>query len=124
MIINLTQHPATAEQITAGVLDLPPARRASICQLLTFDALPTYDEIEETANSIALIADSFLPEEGPHQAMIGGAPWLMAPLEIALRNQIITPIYAFSKRVSEEQLQPDGTVLKVARFKHEGFVEV
>jgi hypothetical protein len=54
--------------------------------------------------------------------MIGGAPYLMAPLEVALRAHGITPLYAFSVRESVEQTQPDGSVRKIAVFRHGGFV--
>lgn len=122
MILNLTQHPATLEQIAAGVVDLPADQRAAICALLTFDSLPTRTEIEDAAEAIALMADDHLPESGDHQAMIGGAPWLMSSLEAALREQRIKPVYAFSVRESVEQAQADGSVRKVNVFRHAGFV--
>ena len=122
MILNITQHPATPEQIAAGVVDLPADKIAALCSLLTFDALPTRAAIEEAAESIAIMADSALPEKGPHQAMIGGAPWLMALLESALREQLIEPVYAFSVRESVEQAHADGSVRKVNVFRHAGFV--
>jgi hypothetical protein len=56
--------------------------------------------------------------------MIGGAPYLMGALEKALRECGFTPVYAFSKRESIDQPQPDGSVRKVAVFRHLGFVEV
>ena len=40
MIFNLTQHPATPEQLAAEVFDPTPEQRAEIVQLLTFDELP------------------------------------------------------------------------------------
>jgi hypothetical protein len=46
----------------------------------------------------------------------------MAPLEVALRAHGITPLYAFSVRESVDQVQPDGSVRKVATFRHAGFV--
>ena len=36
MIVNLTQHPASADQRAAGVIDV-----AGVIPLLTFDALPS-----------------------------------------------------------------------------------
>lgn len=59
-IVNLTQHAGTAEQLAAGVADLG-ATSLELKRLLTFDSLPTREEIEARA------------------AMIGGAPFLMAP---------------------------------------------
>lgn len=54
--------------------------------------------------------------------MVGGAPFFMAPLEAALRAVNIIPVYAFSKRESVEEKQPDGSVKKTQVFKHAGFV--
>ena len=124
MILNLTQHPATPEQREAGVSDLPDELRKQLVGLLTFDLLPSREEIEDRAEALALLADSLLPEEGNPAAMIGGAPYLMAPLEVALRNQRIRPLYAFSVRESVEQTLPDGTIRKTSIFRHAGFIEV
>jgi len=54
--------------------------------------------------------------------MIGGAPYLMATLEKALREVGLNPIYAFSQRVSIDKENPDGSVTKTMVFKHLGFV--
>ena len=54
--------------------------------------------------------------------MLGGAPWMMSALEKAAHLGGLSVCYAFSKRVSEEQHQPDGTVRKVNTFKHQGFI--
>ena len=124
MILNLTQHPATPEQIEAGVVDLPDSVRPALIGWLTFSQLPSREEIEDRAEALALLADSLLPEEGNPAAMIGGAPYLMAPLEVALRNQRIRPLYAFSVRESVEQTLPDGTIRKTSIFRHAGFIEV
>lgn len=58
------------------------------------------------------------------KVMIGGAPFFTASLEHALKEKGIQPVYAFSKRVSTEIQQKDGSVEKVNVFKHLGFVEV
>jgi hypothetical protein len=117
-ILNLTQHSATPDQILAGVVDLPESDRDSLKRLLTFETLPTAAEIVERANAIAAM------EEGGEylHAMIGGAPYLMAPLERALRSVGVYPVYAFSTRESVEQAEPDGTVRKINVFRHAGFV--
>jgi hypothetical protein len=60
---------------------------------------------------------------GCRKAMVGGAPYLMPYLERALKAKDISPIYAFSKRESIDQVQPDGSVRKVAVFRHAGWVE-
>ena len=54
--------------------------------------------------------------------MIGGAPYLMAPLENVLMKNNRVPVYAFSVRESVEQIQSDGSVVKNNIFRHKGFV--
>lgn len=136
--MNLTQHAATADQIAAGVFDLPAAVRADLQSMLTFGELPDEQEIRSRAEQIAGMAamcasgedraddDGALPagDAGGFalHAMIGGALWLMAPLADALREQGIEPVFAFSVRETEEQKQADGSVRKVAVFRHAGFV--
>jgi hypothetical protein len=56
--------------------------------------------------------------------MIGGALWLMPALATELMDHEIEPVFAFTKRETEEQPQPDGSVRKVAVFRHAGFVPV
>jgi hypothetical protein len=136
--MNLTQHAATADQIAAGVFDLPAAARADLQALLTFGELPDEQEIRARAEQIAGMAALYasaedraddagaLPEGDAGgfalHAMIGGALWLMAPLAAALREQGIEAVFAFSVRETEEQKQADGSVRKVAVFRHAGFV--
>lgn len=121
MIINLTQHLATRDQITQGVRDLPEAQRKRLVELLTFNDLPTRGEIRKRA---AFIADLALFDDGddPESAMIGGAPWLMPSLSSALQARGIRPVFAFSKRMAVEKINPDGSVTKTAEFVHVGFV--
>ena len=121
MIINLTQHPASPEQLAAGVVDLPDSERSTLTALLTVDTLPTRDEITRRCADIAMLA-ALASESHPDGAMIGGAPWMMAALESALQAQGIAAMYAFSIRESVEQSQPDGSVRKVNVFRHAGFV--
>jgi len=116
-IVNLTQHSATPEQIAAGVEDLRGPALEALRKYLTFDALPARADIESAAEAIAAMA------LGYEAAMIGGAPWLMAPLEAALRRYGVRPLYAFSRREVTEETMPDGSVRKVAVFRHVGFVE-
>ena len=123
MIINLTQHPSTPEQTAAGVVDVVDL--AYLAQLLTFDSLPSREDVEVRADMIANFACEAELVDGSEEvqsAMIGGAPYLMAPLEAALLDRGITPLYAFSVRESIEETQPDGSVKKINVFRHEGFV--
>lgn len=151
MIINLTQHPASAEQIAAGVVDLPAGHRALLAQSLTVDALPTRlhaaivdNELVRSLTVDALLTRQLIADrcaniaalavhnglggddaDDPHPtaAMIGGAPWMMRALEDALLDMGVPAVYAFSVRESIEQTQPDGSVRKVAVFRHAGFVD-
>lgn len=119
MILNLTQHPATPEQLAAGVVDLVGDDLARLKRLLTFEDFLSTGETVERAQLIAEWAG--LHDPFPERAMIGGAPWLMAPLAAALREHCIQPVFAFSVRDVQEQVHADG-IRKVVVFRHEGFV--
>ena len=135
-ILNLTQHNATPAQITSGVVDLVGSDKDLLVKLLTFNTLPTVEEIESRAQKIAYIASDLYIEEKnnwiesgldeddfeEYHAMIGGAPFLMGPLEVALKKFDIIPVYAFSVRDSVDVKQADGSVKKTAIFNHGGFV--
>ena len=129
MIINLTQHAATAEQVAVGVVDLPADQREALIDALTFESIPDAEEIRDRAHDIAELAcfNGLGGDDGddpfPSHAMIGGALWLMAPLAKELRLRSIEPVFAFSVRETEEKVQPDGSVKKVAIFRHAGFVQ-
>ena len=114
-IVNLTQHAPTPEQIAAGVFT--SSAEAAIKPLLTFDTLPDVSNVVFKARSLAKIAVA----SGATHAMIGGAPYLMSPLQWHLQQVGIVPLYAFSERVSSEEVQPDRSVRKVNTFKHGGF---
>lgn len=115
-ILNLTQHLSTASQAAAGVFE--PASKQAVRQLLTFDELPSREEIQSRASTIAEIAC----HEQAEVAMIGGAPYLMSALESALMFRGIAPVYAFSKRESVEETLEDGSVRKTMVFRHVGFI--
>ncbi|HPT82205.1 MAG TPA: hypothetical protein PLI46_13685, partial [Methanosarcina thermophila] len=131
MILNLTQHITTDEQKAQLVVE-PRMTKEKIRKLLTFEEIPTKEEIEARAKELARIAVSEASmytgdtdnEIWITRVMIGGAPYLMGALEKALRECGFTPVYAFSKRESEEIPQPDGSVKKIQVFRHIGFVEV
>lgn len=99
-----------------GVIE--PTNKERVKTLLTFDQLPAEAELYKRAAELARICQQHKVE----LAMVGGAPFFMRPLHIHLDARGITPLYAFSKRESVEQTQPDGTVKKTAVFKHIGFV--
>jgi len=125
-IVNLTQHPATPEQIAGGVVDLTPAQRGVVSRWLTFDETPTRRQVKCRAALLAQAAANDSQEVGEvghfDAAMIGGAPYLMRPMEEALLAQNIKPLYAFSRRESVETVAADGSVTKTNVFRHAGFV--
>jgi len=115
VILNLTQHPATPEQVEAGVVEV--GEKEMLQELLTFEELPDASNILNRAFHIADIAirekrkrfpdGDYASGEGL-KVMIGGAPYLMSDLENALRGYEFRPVYAFSKRVSEERIARMG----------------
>lgn len=131
VILNLTQHAATPEQLAAGVVDLSERKLTELKSLLTFDSIPTAFELKARAEKIERLAVSFLCEITPESellddvdlaVMIGGAPFFMATLESHLKERAIRPLYAFSRRDSVEVATPEG-VVKQAVFRHLGFYE-
>lgn len=134
VILNLTQHAATAEQIAAGVVDLSEGDARYVRAALTANSLAELDSehhLGTREDRAAIIADraasvaSEIQDLHPGRriaAMIGGAPWLMGPLESELKERGFHVLYAFSRRVSVEVRQPDGSIRKTTDFLHEGFV--
>lgn len=129
MILNLTQHPATPEQTAQGVQDLPCGALQGLKALLTFDDMPSVQEIEDRAAAIAelaasvdMLASDDADSPPPHAAMIGGAGYLLPALERHLRGYGIDPLQAFTRREVVEAAGPDGAVVKTAVFRHVGWV--
>ena len=123
-ILNLTQHPATPEQRREGVIDPPENVRAELVRLLTFKNRPDMEDIWLRAEWIAALAKLWAESlgNGACAAMIGGAPYLMPILAHCLLVLGIEPLYAFTKREVKEEQTEDGSVHKVAVFRHEGFI--
>lgn len=118
-VLNLTQHRATKEQINQGVIDLNSEGFVYLGKLLTFESMPTRDQITYRASEIAMwvTADNY---QGT--VMIGGAPFLMPFLFTELEEQGCHVVFAFSERVSSESTDEAGNVIKTNVFKHVGFV--
>lgn len=110
-IANLTLNEPTPAQKEAGVVNVPDQYIDKLHQLLTFDDQPDGGVLWVRAMRIAVIA----LETGSKAAMMDGAPYLMAPLERALINNDISPLYEFSKRETDDA---DGETIS----KHIGFV--
>lgn len=113
--LNLTQHVATQDQLKNGVMEPSPETKKRIQSLLTFEAPP--ENGEEIAARAVMLAQ-ICKEAGVKSAMIGGAPYLMVPLQKALEQEGIAPVFAFSEQRMVEG--PDGH--KTQTFSHVGFV--
>jgi len=114
MILNLTQHDATEEQLKAGVVEPTKEDKAWVRQLLTFNEIPSKNDIVRRAKELSEVAEEYIECE---KAMIGGAPFLMPSLEYYLKKKGVVPVYSFSKIIVEDR---DG--VKISKFKFEGFV--
>lgn len=139
MILNLTQHKATADQRSAGVIDVPAQFTEELVALLTFGSISEtqkseinrrVDRLVSLVVSVASALDNTLPIDPEigfspiiGAVMLGGAPFLTAPLAVAIEEAGYQPVFAFSRRESEERTLPDGSVRKTQVFKHLGFVE-
>ena len=121
VIWNATQHTATADQIEQGVVDLPPKLRAQLAEFLTFEKLPTNDDLLLRGVLVTEVLLRAGAKPGS-RVLIGGAPFFMESLCTALRSVGYVPVFAFSRRESVEKVMSDGSVQKVAVFRHLGFV--
>ena len=117
-MLNFTQHPATPAQLKAGVEEPRPLIKEEIRSLLTFEEMPTPDEVQERAEALATLAAS-MEADG---VLVGGFPALMGPLQRSLMLRGIAVFYAFSRRETVEEIQDDGSVRKQSIFKHLGFI--
>lgn len=122
-VLNITQHPASPEQVEAGVIDPHGSLKTDIVGLLTFNDIPKNKDIRSRAVALADIAHKWAKETKATCAMIGGAPFLMAPLTQSLCDKGICPVFAFSKRESKEETLSDGSVVKTSVFKHAAFIK-
>ena len=116
-IVNLTQHEVTEDQYKDGVFDVDQFDKYLIRKYLTFDEIPTVEEMEERAFWMAKIAYKY-----SYLAMIGGAPYFMPYLIKELEKLGIEAVYSFTKRVSVDSIGESGEVVKKSVFKHIGFV--
>ena len=122
-LINLTQHPLTEEQRNSVDCTIEPK---GMEVYLNFDSMPTAEIIEDRAYEMFGCLMQMLPpdvEPTDCTVLLGGAPFFMSACERAATHYGFKYCYAFSKRVSEEVKQPDGTVKKVSVFKHEGWIK-
>lgn len=119
-IFNLTQHTMTAEQIGNNeVFRIESVPGDIVNDRLTFNEMPTAEEMAERALELSRIA----AQHSAEAALIGGAPYFMPFIEKALLKLNIIPLYSFSKRESVERKNADGTIVKTSVFKHIGYIQ-
>lgn len=148
MILNLTQHAATPEQIAQGLVDY--TNRESLKWLLTIPERALTDSswlledmLDDRVEDLVTIASAYQAEEVDAiledvrglrrlyairdalslRVLVGGAPILMERLIPALKREGCIPVHALSARVVEEVPQSDGSVKKVSTFKHIRFMD-
>ena len=126
MILNLTQHNATADQINVGINDLPVDFQTTLKGLLTFPTQYTRADLEYRALQIhELIRDmcgehfGAPPKHSLDGVMIGGMPSFMPVLEATLVSKGIRVGYACTERQSIDK-EVDGKIIKTAVFVHAG----
>ncbi|MGQ9545946.1 MAG: hypothetical protein ACUVTR_02105 [Dehalococcoidia bacterium] len=133
LVLNLTQHNATPEQIAQGVIEPPRALKGEIQAYLTFTSLHEFtrehlvEYLTRRANGLVDLAKRWLEQLPPQDTpacMIGGAPYFMPILQRRLKEEGFRVLFSFSDRVAEEKQNPDGSVVKTQVFKHLGFIEV
>ena len=122
--VNLTQHTLTEDQVKFwtwagfGEDDIQVYPDPFVKEKLTFEKLPSMAEVREAALALADYARS----QAATNVMIGGAPYLMRPLEEELENLDITYHYAFTERKTTEKVNEDGTVEKTSIFVFAGWI--
>ena len=124
-VLNFTQHTLTKEQIESLVEEgfnlenIETEAPQYLKNCLTFTECPSREELQFRAEALADYAQIQCEAT---DVIVGGAPYLMGALETALIERGIKPRYAFTERVVEETVNPDGTTTKTSVFRHSGWV--
>ena len=128
-ILNFTQHTLTREQLDSLVeegfnlenIEIGAPEWLKNC--LTFTECPSREELQFRARALADYAQIHCEAaDVVTDVVLGGAPYFMGALETALIERGIRPRYAFTERVVEETVNPDGTTTKTSVFRHSGWV--
>ena len=111
---------ARKEAIAAEKRYFAAADRVKFCQR----AAAEWGEAETSLRLALLDAEANpRPTRQDYKVLIGGLPALMSPLVKTLEARGLQPVFAHSDRVSEDQVQPDGSTKKVAVFRHQFFYD-
>lgn len=96
MILNLTQHPATEDQLAHNVVE--PKNKDMVIHYLTYNTIPTFNQMASNARALARICI----DEGYVMAMIGGAPFFMPVLEEVLKelNYLLKDYYQSTMKLN------------------------
>ena len=124
-VINLTQHPFSAEQraefTAAGITDVIDTTLA-VKEIITFSGDISLEVIKAHSKDLKDHLRSFKKEHALMYAMVGGAPFFQHAVNKACADLGIVPMAAYSERQSVESVQIDGSVVKQNVFKHKGFI--
>lgn len=152
LVLNLTAHAATPDQIVDGLEDVEDiSRLKAYLDISEEDLMASESDLDRLldekvrgiistyilpaqAKRLLDIAEAIDPQTGSihtiheilnvarfafsFQAMVGGAPILMERLIPALKALRITPVYSLSTRVIQDEIQPDGSTLKLSVHRH------
>lgn len=125
IVFNATQHAGSPEQIAQGLCDLEGEDLTSLKKLLTFTGEDLRTDAQFAlgyrAERICALLRSIPACRAGSQILIGGLPALQGPLAACLYKYGFRPVFAHSDRVSEDQVQADGSARKVAIFRHQFF---
>ena len=116
----MPQHTPAPEQ--GDFVRLTNEETARLRALMEFTELPSaHHEVRAAAEAVAEAVDHHR-SSACRRVVIGGAPFLMCALQTALTERGWEVAYAFSVRESVDVPQTDGSVRKVAVFRHKGWV--
>jgi hypothetical protein len=123
-IVNATRHPASSDQVAAGVVEPQDHAKEDMIDIMTFDECPPGHVVTEKARRFAKIVVDQVERHQAAKVMIGGAPFFMSPVVEAIKDvaPYIEVVYAFSQREAVETIEDDGSVTKKTVFVHKGFV--
>ena len=108
-IVNLTTEPATEEQAAAGVKTFGPANAGRIKRLLTFDGIPSDEELRQRADCLSIIALRAQEDDRSISgAMISPPGFFARYVEDALWSAGIQPLYTEAVISPHREKLPDN----------------
>lgn len=124
VFISLMLYLVTPDQASAGLIDMPEdgSLRAALIEALSYNHQPDQEELLRRARRVVGImadyAGGMTALQG-RKVILGGFSALMHPLQAACLRAGMQVGYAYPGHCEcVDQLQPDGSVLKTAIFRH------